>query len=676
MAFSKITIDFQTIPSVDSFLAISETSYGILLNETFKEIRSANYQVTLPIFEPDDGIHPDRWFGNVATNFKNAFNLDHNTTNLFTVVATPLANGLGKVEITANFSNAVFAETANNSGAIITIQNEVETPAITIDGVVYSAADTDQCNKVKLNITTSVLATIVNGLPNTNNPFTYELSRGISSIINVTDVNGKTAAKTVSLPKKLSSSNTIVKIINSPSGATATTTITQVEGLVLQYSLDNVTFQSSNIFSGLTSGNYTIYIKDQLGCSIQKDFIVTSFDEVGIGAGVNVPYAALPSKANSIRFKKVVEWGVSDNYKSDENTLSYEVDVKLPDTEIQKFQSSDTITTQIRSNFKNIDVKVLKCDLTEDNIPIVKKSNFIGLKDKRDAIKYNLGNGLTGIYFVSGNKYNFDTEIIDEPYALNGAVPEWAYVGNYLIIDNVWYIIEDVIFDETKLAEVIIISNVFTGTDTNIIVGSIYNLFNYNIYEFSIDMSVYLDKKIQVKITETDPKFETVQFLSEVIDVKLKQENTIEIVYFNDTNTDINYSTGIVHKIRIPYISKKGKSEDEHEIHDTDTDSILLSASLREGEEFIFEPVTKEIWRKLMIALSHNNVIINGIMYVKNGNFNTEGPLGDTDSYVLTAVMKKTGNVYSSQGTESVIPEESYGEIPNLLYAGDYLIKA
>ena len=529
MAFSKITIDFQSIPSPDTFLAFSENAIaGILATETFKTIRSSNYQIRIPPYAANQyiitfpsetnisdigvGYHPSpdpfqivpitsleafedsgsgfisyscysivtpqvydyntlqaiAWtydfeqgrIENIAINYRDGFNLDHNTTNLFTVVATPLANGLGKVEITANYSNAVFVETANNSGAILTIQNEVEIPSITIDSVVYSAAITDQCNKVKLNVTTSVLATIVNGLPNTNNPFTYELSRGISSIINVTDANGKTAAKTVSLPKKLSASNTIVKIINSPSGATATTTITQVDGLVLQYSLDNVTFQSSNIFAGLTAGNYTIYIKDQLGCSIQKDFIVTSFDEVGIGVGVNVPYAALPSKANSIRFKKVVEWGVSSNYKNDENTLSYEVEVKLPDTEIQKFQSSDTnITTQIRSNFKNIEVKVLKCDSTEDSMPVVKKSNFIGLKDKRDAVKYNLGNGLTGVYFNAGNKYNFDTEIVEDPFTLNGSVPEWAYIGNYIVIDNVWFIIEDIIFDESKLAEVIVISN-------------------------------------------------------------------------------------------------------------------------------------------------------------------------------------------------------------------------
>mgnify|MGYP006896874555 CR=1 FL=1 len=346
----------------------------------------------------------------------------------------------------------------------------------------------------------------------------------------------------------------------------------------------------------------------------------------------------------------------------------------LPYKESQPFQTCDIITTQIRSNYANIEAKVIKQDLSEVAVPVVKKTAFIGLKDKRDAVKYNLGNGLTGIYFNSGNKYNFETGVIEDVYALNGALPEWVSDGNYVVIDNVWFLIEDILFDETKLAEVIVISNVYTGVEINVIAGSIYNLFNYEDYEFYIDMSVYLDKKIQVKITETDPKFETVTFISEILDIKTEQVNNIEIVYFNGDNTDINYSTGIQHKIRVPYISKKGKSEDESEVHDTDTNSILLSASLREGDEFIFEPQSKEMWRKTMIALSHENVIMAGVPRVKNGNFNTEGPLGDTDTYVLTANMIKTGAAYTSKVSGSIPIDGTEAEVPGLIITGaDYV---
>lgn len=73
------------------------------------------------------------------------------------------------------------------------------------------------------------------------------------------------------------------------------------------------------------------------------------------------------------------------------------------------------------------------------------------------------------------------------------------------------------------------------------------------------------------------------------------------------------------------------------------------------------------MWRKLKIALSHDLIFIDGIGYVKEEDFETEGPLGQTNLYVLTATMVKTGQVYSNKksndniiiGDEIVIPELS-----------------
>jgi hypothetical protein len=64
-------------------------------------------------------------------------------------------------------------------------------------------------------------------------------------------------------------------------------------------------------------------------------------------------------------------------------------------------------------------------------------------------------------------------------------------------------------------ADVIVIANVFSGIDTNVIVSSVYNDFNYEVYEFTIDMVKYLNQTIQVKIDNTDSRFETITHLSE-----------------------------------------------------------------------------------------------------------------------------------------------------------------
>jgi hypothetical protein len=70
-------------------------------------------------------------------------------------------------------------------------------------------------------------------------------------------------------------------------------------------------------------------------------------------------------------------------------------------------------------------------------------------------------------------------------------------------------LIQDIIYDDAKSADVIVIANVFSGIDTNVIVSSVYNDFNYEVYEFTIDMVNYLNQTIQVKIENTDSRFET-----------------------------------------------------------------------------------------------------------------------------------------------------------------------
>jgi hypothetical protein len=42
----------------------------------------------------------------------------------------------------------------------------------------------------------------------------------------------------------------------------------------------------------------------------------------------------------------------------------------------------------------------------------------------------------------------------------------------------------------------------------------------------------------------------------------------------------------------------------------------FVAANVYEVEEFAFEPVTKEIWRKVKQTLSHETVTINGVGYV------------------------------------------------------------
>jgi len=538
---------------------------------------------------------------------------------------------------------------------------------IEIDSVSFSQASTTPCQNVAIEVETNILATKiispVNVNPNTDNPFTFEWLRGQSISIVVEDANGNQYTQQVDTPSLLSPNDFDLQINSTPAGATIVVYNPTSIGFDFQYSLDNSSWQTSNVFSGLVAGNYTLYVRDKLGCAISKTFIVDEF-------GIQTPYFYI-SKANSIRFANRIDFGDAGNYKTDENTLSCEVDVKLPYHEVQLFQTADVITTQFKSNYKTNTAKVIRANGDEVAVPVLKKSNYIGNKDSRDARKYDLGNGKTGIYFISGNIYNYDTGFpTGETHYLNGGLPIWAKSGGYVKVDAEWFLIEDILFDESKNAEIIVISSSYSGADVSVIAGTIYNIFDYEIYEFTIDMVDYIDEVIRVSIIAEDDNFTTITLLSEDIFVQVVHEFTKELNYWNDDNTDVFYATGIKHKIRIPFFKRNGDVEESSETHKTDTNTVLLNSELYEVDEFIFEPVSKEIWRKLMIALSCKNVLIDGVGYVKSNSFDTEGPLEDTNLYVLTAKMIKTGNVFNSEISGSVDFNSTNIEVPGLIDIG------
>lgn len=663
MAYSKITIQFNSIPIFNESIYFDQRNdaYSNFYRETFRDKRLGSYQAEQPKFNYEN----ETYMGYASDFYRTAFNLDYNSANLYTVqsVRGEVGSGLGTVIITANFPNAFFTDASADGDVTITIENEPALPDFNITNVSFSQSSSTPCQNVKVNVTTDHLASKVispvSVNPNTNNPFSFDWLRGDTVNLVIEDSNGQQVSQILSLPSLLNASNFAINVNNSPNGATVVIENINTSGLNIEYSLDNSTWQTLNTFSGLDVGNFTLYVRDQLGCSFSKAFSVSEF-------GIQVPYFYI-SKSNAIRYANRITWGDSANYKTDENTLSCEVDVDVPYKEVQQFQSADIVPTQFKSNYSNIVAKIIKEDLSEVTIPIEKKTSNIGIKDKRDARRYNLGDGRTGIYFLAGNTYNYDTNAVTGTYSLNGNLPEWAIIGNYIIVGTSWFLIEEIAFDETKSADVVIFSQSYTGPEINLVVGSIFNRFNYEVYEYYIDMVNYIDQHFSVQLVNSDPNFTTITHLSEEIWCKVKHEDTVEIKYRNTTNTDVFYATGIEFKVRVPLTIQKGVPDEDSEIHKTDTDTVLLTADLYEGDQFVFEPTTKEIWKKNMIALSHEKVWVNGVGYVKNGSFSTEGPLEKTNLYVLTANMLKTGNVYNSQGSGNIDFDGSQVEVPGLI---------
>jgi hypothetical protein len=471
----------------------------------------------------------------------------------------------------------------------------------------------------------------------------------------------------INTPSFFVSSDISSSYVNSPNGATINIVVNpSLTGLTFTYSLDGTNFQSSSIFTGITEGDYTITVIDQLGCSASVLITIPPFSDGGIGE--RTPYADLPSKSNSIRYAKYVDWGICSDYKNDENTLSWQLPYVENACEYkQLFQTCDTITTQIKSNYSNIVATIIDEELVETNAPVTQKTFYTNLRDKRDARIYNVGDGLTGIYFLSGDLYDFYTGVDIGDYNLNGALPAWGVIGNYIFYNNAWLIISNIIYDDSLAAYVLIINTPYTGSDLPIIVSSIYNLEPYNIFEFDVDMSLFQDKKIQVNITQTDDdvSFPQVVFLSEIIDVATVHKGTVCIDYYNDNNTDIFYATGIRNKIRMPIEYFGGTVIDETTSERTDINTYLISAEGYESDTIAFKLMPKEMMRKVVQALSHKFVFLNEVQYVKEESPEVTGLIG-TDLYRMNAPMTKSNAVYTSRGTGEVFSTGTF-EIPALL---------
>jgi len=516
----------------------------------------------------------------------------------------------------------------------------------------------DKCSFVRVKVETNLTMTSFcrnYKCSNVNSSFVeFEVARGGHLNIKATR-NEFSDNRTLLIPSLLSAP--IITVFNSPFGATATAENQNLIGLDLLFSIDNINWQSQNVFSGLDVGDYTLYVKDQFGCIKSKSFSVL---ENSFGVEPNV----FISKENSFRFKEP-----NGNYLDDENQFFNQSYNEINYCFEQEFLNTDLITTQFKSNYQLVEVYVkdLNTDLTTQ-LFVQKKTNNIGLTQKFSNVKkYTINNSQFGIYFESGNILNYDTNIPEQSYDLNGSLPIWAKIGNYLNIDGAFYQINAIGFDDSVNAEVLIFDGVASQQLEEVDVSCIFNLQNYEIYEFELDFSNYQQTKIQIQIKNLDPNFGEYNWISERLISNESLNHHLEIRYYNSTNTNVVYSTGIKHLLRIPFNKIKAVDSDSSENYNADTNTYLLDSKIHEITEFDFMPFPLELWRKVKIALSVDTIFIDGVGYSKNAEFTKEA-LGNTNLYKVTAQMIKNGFVFnSSMNSNEILIDNPTVNIPGLL---------
>jgi hypothetical protein len=687
MDFSKITITFGEDCVNDNFVSFKrkvingDGSY-ILLIETFKPIRTQNYELNTPQSTNNDGSAS-------ALEFANYFNIDYNIGGVYEVNVVNSVTGIfNTVEIKCKTDKWEFFEFFRYDLFITaTITNYIPTTFALVSAI--ESANTDICNYYDLSITATepIKSVSVNGLITTvdtpNSLKEVTLIRGISQVVKIIDVNDVEVLVGTYYYDFLAEENIYVSIYTQQIGATIEVDVLNANSLNLEYSLDNVNWFANSSFTGQPLGIGTMYVRDQFGCLKSKSYEVTS-------TGTINPYLEI-SKANSIPFviREVID--NIDTFENDENSLGFE-DRNIINycDDMVLFNTTDKPTTiQIKSNFENIDVVLRKDDLTETPIVVTKLTSNLNRFTSMDAIIDRYSENKTRIYFESGNIYDEAGDVI-KPYTLAGNLPDFALLGEFVDIEGIGTRrILDVFYDNSIGKRVIIVEYNYTDTEPSVVkVSSTYNILPFECYRFTIDWSLLDEAIYDIVITNTDTINGTVIHQSENIDLKTKHNQTLGIRYFNNNNRDIFYKFGQENFIRVPFVDYGTKSKQESVINLQDNSASVIDSDVRFIKNFEFDARSRLMAEQLIIALSSKFVYINDIGYIKDSDIDIE-KIGFTNMYSVKADMLKTnknystkyGNSYSGSdypalGDSGELTDNSITNIPEIITDGTNFIKS
>ena len=674
MANSKIEILF-TDDSVagDSIYFERQDYFGIggaiPILETFV---SSEYpqdkEVETPPFALRDGVTS-------AQNFETAFNIHYNgysnyiVTRVLNFVTIEYYND---AFIFKNFTAVRTGGLNPNVSAVIT--NVVQSTFTLVSAT--KSANADTCNYYDLDITATeaITSVIVNGVTTvvaSNVSQSVKLIRGINNVVSMEGVSNVTISVGTYYVDYLTSENITVGVAQYLTGATLNVSVSNKVGLTLEYSLDNINWQVSNVFTGQQIGTRTLYVRDQFLCVKSKEYIINAL-------GTRDPFLRI-SKANSINFSKVEVVDGCSIFANDENSLACATLQKYKHITDTLFQTCDTTTIQFKSNYDTVSAVLRNSNNVDTSLTITKKSaNLSRFKRLDGAWYYKYREGKLGIYFENGTSYTDEGAVI-ETYTLNGNLPEFAIIGQQISIDTLGiYEIVDVLYDEVKNKRVMIVNYVYASTEpVATIVESIYDVLPYEIYEFVIDWSLFSIGKYTVVITNTDEINGTVTDSSERISLLTEHLNTLAISYSNNNNKDIFYKYGIMHFIRIPYVKFMAVQQDENEINITDDNSVVVESTVHEKNEILFDVLTDQLMRKLVVALSSENLFVNGTGYVKDGGVSSEN-IDSTNLYEVTATLLKTNVSYNNYkpGESGIDVGTSTLEIPQIITDGANFIKS
>ena len=226
------------------------------------------------------------------------------------------------------------------------------------------------------------------------------------------------------------------------------------------------------------------------------------------------------SKANSIPF---ADRDIS-NYKTEENTLSFEGKQVLSKKAIWNFQPNDNPPIQIKSNLSNIKAKIYKKDVFQEEIEAVLKIENLNQNITLDCEVVHLQESANfGLIFTTGNIYNNATDLnVLDTYNLIGSLPDFAItdkniIGKTILVDGIECTIISHIYDEVLNTWCIEVENE-TITSGEKVMSIDYDIENYNIYEIPFDFEQYNNSDLYI-LLQANNDYETFYKISELLKI-------------------------------------------------------------------------------------------------------------------------------------------------------------
>lgn len=614
MAKSKITLTFTNWDSGDpTGTTIDFTANGLQKNEVAVLVRSTTGQFN---------VAGDN--ASAAASYKAAWQADY----AFGFATINVAGNV--VTIEALFDGVVFADFDTDPAGRVSelIENVAYDPPMSITGSAISEADASPCTNVKITLTTSDGTPPyewVSPLPG-NVGLSGDVPRGTGPItVTLEDDNAEQDSIVVNIPEVFD--NTAIDEIvieGDPSGLYGSVSVimnTFPSGLITyEYSLDNITFQTGNVFTSVLPGTYTIYVRDNFGCTISQEFEVTL-------SGIRPPVYRLIPKSNSFGWLEL-QAAVNDCTNPYNGTNAKPNDYKplrwYNPKYFQPWCPSDSPTTQFRSNYDTLTARLINIltDVEEKTMTIVKQSDNIGRRQILDAKLYDRGSGQTGIYFTTGNIYDTDGTTVIDTHSLNGLLPEWAKVGQkFFLSDSAadgLFEIQQIIYDSTLLVNAIVINRVYTDVSEPITVrvDATYNKLNYETYEFITDFSDVPEGCYKIELAMVDSLAEYPNSTWESLPFKVSSSHRDLVYMESSTHIDdgILYSTGIVHKQRFQGLFYEEDFPSNYEVV-RDSRKEINKLDGRVQHVLVLEAIDVPYWvhEKLALFISKKTIRVNNL---------------------------------------------------------------